>query len=192
MTTAPPSIPPEEIAQAAEAAKAARRLQDCADTLKAQAAAVTDPAERERLIRDAYNKEVEAHGQSKKARMMASGWGQGAVVGIGASGALGMGLGNLVGVLLSGVVAIPGVLVGAGVGALHGPWYALSGKPGKDGAQDTSRSYEDEEVHRAVVAAARQIEEEEKAGGKAEENEENEEEEEKEEGGKEGEESAKS
>ncbi|KAK4096865.1 hypothetical protein N658DRAFT_510857 [Parathielavia hyrcaniae] len=123
----PPSttIPPAEVARAAEAAKAAKRLQDAADTLRAQAAAVKDPAERERLFHTAYDNEVEACGQSKKARLMASGWGQGAAAGVGASGALGMALGNLVGVLLGGVVAIPGVLVGAGVGALHGPWYKI-------------------------------------------------------------------
>jgi hypothetical protein len=157
MTSAPPCH--AEVAKAAEAAKAAKRLQDTADTLKAHAAAVTDPAERERLWQAAYNKEVEARGQSKKARLMASGWGQGAAAGIGASGALGMGLGNLVGVLVSGVVAIPGALVGAGVGALHGPWYRLSVEPGEDGTLAGSRS--DEEVHRAVIAAARQVEEEE-------------------------------
>lgn len=54
---------------------------------------------------------------------MASGWGQGTGFGIGISSAVGMGLGNLVGALLSGVVAVPGSLIGAGVGALHGPWY---------------------------------------------------------------------
>lgn len=57
---------------------------------------------------------------------MASGWGQGTGFGIGISSAVGMGLGNLVGALLSGVVAVPGSLIGAGVGAIHGPWYKLA------------------------------------------------------------------
>lgn len=57
-----------EIAQAAEAAKAAARFQDAADALKKQAALVRDPAERERLWQAAYAKEKEAHGESKKAR----------------------------------------------------------------------------------------------------------------------------
>lgn len=65
---------------------------------------------------------------------MASGWGQGTGFGIGISSAVGMGLGNLVGALLSGVVAVPGSLIGAGVGALHGPWYrfqdAVAGNAG--------------------------------------------------------------
>lgn len=116
----------DEIRQASEAAKAAARFQDAADALKKQAALVRDPAERERLWQAAYAKEKEAHGESKKARLMASGWGQGTGFGIGISSAVGMGLGNLVGALLSGVVAVPGSLIGAGVGALHGPWYRFS------------------------------------------------------------------
>jgi hypothetical protein len=163
MTSSSPSELPPEVAKAIEAAKSAKRLQDCADTLKAQAALIQDPAERERLWQAAYDKEVQAHGQSKIARLLASGWAQGAAGGIGASGALGMGLGNLVGVLVSGVVAIPGALVGAGIGALHGPWYKLSLPTiggGKDDAQAGS-SPSDEEAHRAVIEAARQAEEEE-------------------------------
>jgi hypothetical protein len=76
--------------------------------------------------------------------VMASGWGQGTGFGIGISSAVGMGLGNLVGALLSGVVAVPGSLIGAGVGAIHGPWYKLTdavsgggggGSDGGDGAK---------------------------------------------------------
>ncbi|KAK3389925.1 hypothetical protein B0H63DRAFT_556997 [Podospora didyma] len=102
--------PPPQVQKALDAARSAKRLQDTADALKAQAASVKDPAERERLWQAAYNKEVEARGESKKARLMASGWGQGTAGGIAASTALGMGLGNLVGVLLGGIVAIPGAL----------------------------------------------------------------------------------
>ncbi|KAK3358236.1 hypothetical protein B0T25DRAFT_517504 [Lasiosphaeria hispida] len=149
----PPTSSKEEVTSAIEAAKAAKNLQDEADTLKAKAASIKDPAERERLWKAAYDKEVEAHGQSKKARAMASGWGQGAVGGVGASSAVGMGVGNLVGVLVSGVVSIPGALVGAGVGALHGPWYAVTG-----GSSEGEKG--DEEAHRAVVEAARGVERE--------------------------------
>jgi hypothetical protein len=158
-------------APAIEAAKAAKRLQDTADALKKQASLMKDPAEREHLIRSAYEKEIQAHGQSKKARAMASGWGQGAVAGVGIAGAVGMGLGNLVGVLLSGVTAVPGVLVGSGVGAAHGPWFKLGGGgggkkngDGKDGGEEgEAKSAEDddsddEEAHRAIVEAARQAE----------------------------------
>ncbi|TPX11287.1 uncharacterized protein E0L32_001105 [Thyridium curvatum] len=182
----PPSFPGEEMARPAiEAARDAARLQSTADLLRQQASRITDPAERERLWRAAYDKEVEAHGQSKKARAMASGWGQGAGAGAALSGAVGMGLGNLVGVLLSGVVAVPGVLVGSGVGALHGPWYKITGgkkgagkegdgggeKGGKDEGEsggggsgsdakgkDEEGDFSDEEEHRAIVEAVRKAE----------------------------------
>lgn len=171
------SKPADGFAPAIEAAKAAKRLQDTADALKKQASQLRDPAERERLIRAAYDKEVQAHGQSKKARAMASGWGQGAIAGAGIAGAVGMGLGNLVGILLSGVTAVPGVLVGSGVGAAHGPWFKLGGGGGKKkdekveekdggkegGAESTGDDSDDEETHRAIVEAARQAEAEEEA-----------------------------
>jgi hypothetical protein len=161
---------PDDLAKAIDAAKSAKRLQDTVNTLKEQAKAVRDPAERERLFRAAYEKEVEAHGQSKKARVLASGWGQGAGAGVGVSAAVGMGLGNLLGVLLSGVVAVPGVLTGAAVGAAHGPWYTfgLGGKKkdgakkeGKDGEEDDV-DFSDEEMHDAIVKAAAEAEEQEK------------------------------
>lgn len=123
---------------------------------------------------------------------MASGWGQGTGFGIGISSAVGMGLGNLVGALLSGVVAVPGSLIGAGVGAIHGPWYRFSEtvigggnkkadedagrdrlgkdidknkKPQQQSGGETSDS-EDEEAHRRIVDAAKKLEEEENAGQK--------------------------
>ncbi|KAH8911763.1 hypothetical protein BR93DRAFT_13890 [Coniochaeta sp. PMI_546] len=177
------SKPPNEFTPAIEAAKAAKRLQDTADTLKKQASLIRDPVERERLIRAAYDKEVQAHGQSKKARAMASGWGQGAVAGVGIASAVGMGLGNLVGVLLSGVTAVPGVLVGSGVGAAHGPWFKLG--PGKNGgkkddgketeAKSTEEDSDDEEAHRAIVEAARQAEAEEEGSASPEKDQENQE-----------------
>jgi hypothetical protein len=180
--------PPEEVAKAVEAAKAAKRFQDVADALKKEAALVTDPVQREKLWTAAYLKEKEAHGESKKARIMASGWGQGAGIGVGISSAVGMGLGNVVGALLSGVVAIPGVLVGSGVGAIHGPWYRLKdlaggGKNAKDddardvddnsgkadSASGETSDVSDEEAHKVIVEAARKLEEEEElrsgAGG---------------------------
>lgn len=166
----------EEIEKAADAAKAAARLQSTADTLWAQARAVRDPAERERLWRAAYNKEVEAHGQSKKARAMASGWGQGALSGVGLSSMVGVGLGNVVGALLSGVVSVPGSLIGAGVGAAMGPLvklggYATGGKKEnsnekeKDKENDRPKEFDweedlsDDEEHRKIVDAVRMDEE---------------------------------
>lgn len=220
-TTAGQTPPaPEQITAAVEAAKAARRFQDAADALKREAALVRDPAQREKLWAAAYAKEKEAHGESKRARcnvsciyylyippdslcvlhhlanklmiiVMASGWGQGAGLGVGISSAVGMGLGNLVGALLSGVVAIPGVLVGSGVGAIHGPWYKLKdavgaggkkqeqgdggheaksiegGDSGSGSGDDGSEMEgEDLEAHKAIVDAARKLEEEEEENKK--------------------------
>lgn len=164
----------EEIEKAADAAKAAARLQSTADTLWAQARAVRDPAERERLWRAAYNKEVEAHGQSKKARAMASGWGQGALSGVGISSVVGVGLGNVVGALLSGVVSVPGSLIGAGVGAAMGPLVKLGGfasggskedKKNDEKEKDRPKEFDweedlsDDEEHRKIVDAVRMDEE---------------------------------
>ncbi|KAJ4390905.1 hypothetical protein N0V93_004504 [Gnomoniopsis smithogilvyi] len=178
--------PPKEISEAIEAAKTAASFQDAADALKKQASVVWDPAEREKLLRSAYLKEKAAHGESKKARVMASGWGQGAGFGVGVSTAVGMGAGNLVGALLSGVVAVPGLLIGSGVGAIHGPFVKLkdsiSGKGQKTGsvednvdqkpkeefADDTETDTdEDIKAHEAIVKAARELDVDERADGDA-------------------------
>lgn len=117
---------------------------------------------------------------------MASGWGQGAGLAVGISSAVGMGLGNLVGALLSGVVAVPGVLVGSGVGAIHGPWYKVKdvmggGGGGGDqkkeeenekikaevGAESDEESSQDVQAHLAIVEAARQMDEEQGTNEKA-------------------------
>lgn len=59
---------PAELAPAIESARTAASFQDAADALRKQASVAWDPAERERLIRSAYEKETAAHGESKKAR----------------------------------------------------------------------------------------------------------------------------
>lgn len=111
---------------------------------------------------------------------MASGWGQGAGFGVGVSAAVGMGAGNLVGALLSGVVAVPGVLIGSGVGAIHGPFVKLkdlvagNGKKNPDdgdeavdekpesgvGGDAEMDSDEENRTHAAIVDAARKLDDE--------------------------------
>lgn len=112
---------------------------------------------------------------------MASGWGQGAGFGVGISTAVGMGAGNLIGALLSGVVAVPGVLIGSGVGAIHGPFIKLkdsiSGSGGKkekgEGKDELDEKIkaeinvdtddetdEDIKAHEAIVEAARKLDDE--------------------------------
>lgn len=110
--------------------------------------------------------------------VMASGWGQGAGFGVGISTAVGMGAGNLIGALLSGVVAVPGVLIGSGVGAIHGPFVKLkdsiSGKGSKKeegkekdeldeeikeevGVDSDDETDEDVKAHAAIVEEARKL-----------------------------------
>ena len=125
----------ERLSQAAEAAKAAGLSQSMADSLKEKAAAMTDPKKREQMIREAYDKEMSAVGNSKKARILKSGTFQGAAGGAGIGAATGVGLGTVVGTIVGTAATIPttavGALVGGGVGVFHGPWFKLNGGKGK-------------------------------------------------------------
>lgn len=126
---------PEDKLQAAAAqAEAALASYSTASSLREAAAAIRDPAKREKYLRDAYNKEIEAHGNSKKARMLQSGAFQGTVGGAGIGAVVAGGLGTVVGTLVGTVTAVPatavGGLVGAGVGLGHGSWIKL-GKVGE-------------------------------------------------------------
>lgn len=126
----------ERLAAAASASQAAASANSLASTLRSKASLLTNPAERTRLMREAYNKELEAHGNSKRARILTSGTFQGAAGGAGIGTAVGMGLGTVTGTLVGTVATIPGVLVGglvgAGTGVIHGPWIKL-GKWKDDG-----------------------------------------------------------
>jgi hypothetical protein len=133
----------ERLAQAAEAASAAANSQNIVSSLRAKAAAITNPKERERMLSEAYNKEIEAKGLSKKAKILQSGTFQGGLGGLGIGAATGAGLGTVVGTLVGTVATIPtsavGTLAGMGVGAIHGPWVKLGGggkKEGEGGAKE--------------------------------------------------------
>ncbi|KAI7917907.1 hypothetical protein M0657_007068 [Pyricularia oryzae] len=175
-------VPEEEVKEVVDIAKKARIAQQAADTFKDLATKALDPAEREKYLREAHAKEVEAHGHSKKARFLASGWGQGAMAGGGMGAAVGGGLGTVVGTLVGGIVSIPtsalGALGGTAAGAIKGPFVKLPGMGGsekdKDGAEGEGKeaeaefSEEDEAGHQAVLKAAEQAEELEKSEGKKE------------------------
>jgi hypothetical protein len=128
--------PQTKLQEAASAAEQALAAQKTASTLRQAAATFKDPAKREQYLKDAYNKELEAHGNSKKARVLTSGAFQGGVGGAGIGAATAAGLGTVVGTLVGTVTAIPatavGGLAGVATGAVHGPWIKL-GKMGKDG-----------------------------------------------------------
>ncbi len=120
-----------DLQKSVAAAKKVVEAQGAAAALKEQAAKALNPKERMRLLREAYDKEVEAHGQSKFAKRLQSGPWQGAAAGGGIGGGIAMGLGTVVGTLVGGVASVPtvllGGLVGAGVGGIHGPFIKLGG-----------------------------------------------------------------
>ena len=127
----------ERLMQAAQAAKGAASAQGMVDSLKSKAALLTDPKAREKVLAEAFDREVEARGLSKKARVLRSGTFQGAAGGAGIGAATGVGLGTVVGTLVGTVASVPttalGGLVGAGTGAIHGPWIKLGGGSKKEG-----------------------------------------------------------
>ncbi|CZT17284.1 uncharacterized protein RCC_03118 [Ramularia collo-cygni] len=125
----------EDLVQAVDALQKAAKAQDAAKSLREKASAIADPKQRERMIQDAYENEVEAHGQSKLARRLQSGTWQGLAGGTGIGAGVGMGVGTVVGVVTGGLVSLPttalGALIGSGVGAVHGPWIKLGGRDRK-------------------------------------------------------------
>ena len=135
----------ERLRQAAEAAKGAASVQGVVESLKSKAAKLTDPKEREKLLSETFNREIEAKGLSRKARILKSGTFQGAAGGAGIGAATGVGLGTVVGTLVGTVVSVPttalGGLVGAGTGAIHGPWIKLGG-----GSKKEAGSAEEQDV----------------------------------------------
>lgn len=143
----------ERLQQAAQAAQQAASAEGLVNTLKQKAAAMTDPKQRERILTDAYNKEVEARGLTKKARILQSGGFQGAVGGAGIGAATAAGLGTLVGTLVGGVTTIPttlvGGLVGTGVGLFHGPWIKFGG--GKEGEEEKVMQVPQEAIDNGAV-----------------------------------------
>tara|TARA_R110002003_G_scaffold54_9_gene4769 strand:+ start:43490 stop:44167 length:678 start_codon:yes stop_codon:yes gene_type:complete len=173
--------PQSKLQEAATAAESALAAQKTASSLRTAAAAIKDPKKREQYLTDAYNKEIEAHGNSKKARVLTSGAFQGGIGGAGIGAAVSAGLGTVVGTIVGGVTAIPatavGGLAGVATGAVHGPWIKLNkvGKEGRmgDGKEKVEKGPElDAEDDDGVVPnpdvlreAARKMDEEGKGGG---------------------------
>ena len=101
---------------------------------------LTDSRERSRILSEAFDREIEARGLTKKAKILKSGTFQGAAGGAGIGAATGIGLGTVVGTVVGTVASVPttalGGLVGAGTGAIHGPWIKLGTEKGKDGKEE--------------------------------------------------------
>ncbi|EMD85562.1 hypothetical protein COCC4DRAFT_151829 [Bipolaris maydis ATCC 48331] len=156
--------PEDKLKQAAASAESALASAKTASSLRAAAETIKDPAKREKYLRDAYEKEIEAHGNSKKARMLSSGAFQGSVGGGGIGMAVGAGLGTVVGTLVGTVATIPttavGTLVGAGVGGVHGPWIKLGGKKGEEKNGDGSDAKKAEGEDGDESASEKKVDEE--------------------------------
>lgn len=169
--------PQAKLQEAASAAESALAAQKTASSLRAAADTIKDPKKREKYLTDAYNKEIEAHGNSKKARVLTSGAFQGGVGGAGIGAAVSAGLGTVVGTLVGTVTAIPatavGGLAGMATGAVHGPWIKLGkiGDGSKDGQVEEAKEGDQDAVPNPEVLrkAAREIGEvKEKDGGSGE------------------------
>lgn len=125
----------EQLMKVIETSQAAQRAQSMASDLKSRAGQITDNSQREKMLKEAFDKEVEANGLSKTAKRLQSGTWQGLGFGGGIGAATGLGLGAGLGTLIGAITAVPaaglGMLVGSGVGAIHGPWIKLGGKEQK-------------------------------------------------------------
>lgn len=83
-----------ELEETIGALQKVQKAHSMATELKEKATQATSPAERERLLSEAFEKETEAHGHSKMARRMQSGTWQGLFGGGGIGVGVGMGLGQ--------------------------------------------------------------------------------------------------
>lgn len=112
--------------ETSKAAKTAIAAQNKAKELTAAAAAAADPDERQKLLKQALDKEVEAESHGKAASWLDSGAIQGLVAGTGLGTGIGATLGTITGTLVGGTTSVVtgglGAAVGTGVGALHGPF----------------------------------------------------------------------
>ncbi|KAF2478952.1 hypothetical protein BDY17DRAFT_46356 [Neohortaea acidophila] len=115
--------------ETSKAAKKALAAQKKAKELTQAAAAAGDPDERQKLLNQALEKEVEAETFGKTAKYLNSGTWQGLCAGCGLGGSVGVWLGIVTGTLVGGVTSLVtgglGAGIGAGVGALHGPWFKV-------------------------------------------------------------------
>jgi len=132
----------ERLKEATEADISASSIAGMVNDLRSKASMVTNPSERDRLLTEAFNGEVQVRGLSKKARVLKSGTFQGAIGGAGIGAATGVGLGTITGTVVGTVATIPttllGGLVGSGVGMFHGPWLKLGGGGDKKEGDDDS------------------------------------------------------
>ena len=116
----------EEVSKTAQSALTAQRE---AKELREAAASAGVPQERQRLLKEAHEKEVVAESSGKTAKYLGGGAFQGGIAGAGVGTSVGMGLGALTGTLVGGTTSVVtgglGGAAGLGVGALHGPFVKM-------------------------------------------------------------------
>lgn len=114
--------------QALAARKKAQELREAAN-------GAADPDERQHLMEQAINTQIEAETFGKTARYLQSGAFQGMVAGTGMGSVPGLTLGTLTGTLVGGTVTMItgglGGAIGAATGALHGPFWDMGKLAGK-------------------------------------------------------------
>jgi hypothetical protein len=138
-------VPDKEVRkESSKAANQAISAQRKAKELKQAAAGAGDPDERQKLMEQAIDAQVQAESFGKTAKYMRSGTFQGLAVGTGLGVAPGATLGALTGTLVGGVTStITGGLgggIGAAAGAMHGPIWNIGEVAGK-GIQVRTRLY---------------------------------------------------
>ena len=122
----------KDIERKQEAANAARKAEYCkrkAKELTDAAKAAGDPDERQKLLNEALEKEVEAETFGKTAKWLQTGAFQGMVAGTGLGAGIGLWLGAVTGTIVGGTTGTItggiGAGVGLGIGAIHGPWFKV-------------------------------------------------------------------
>jgi hypothetical protein len=146
----------EQLREAVSAAKIAQQAQSAAEKAQQRAAEVTDASLKKKALREVEIQKAKATEYIRKSEKLHNGAMQGGFMGGGIGAATGMGVGTVVGTVVGGVTAIPttglGMLIGAGAGAIHGPWVKVENGGKKDGkGQDekekiTSSTKEDDNV----------------------------------------------
>ena len=118
-----------------KAAKQAQELQRQSQELTQAAMAAGDPEERQKLLSEALNKNIESESFGKTAKYLQSGTFQGLLAGTSPGVIAGGSLGTLTGTLVGGVVTLIvgglGGAIGSAVGFFHGPFFNLGDLAGK-------------------------------------------------------------
>lgn len=121
--------------ESSKVAKQATEAQKKATELMKAAAAAGDPEERQKLMEQALEQQIQSKSLGKTARYLRSGTFQGMAVGAGLGIAPGASLGAITGTLVGGVTSTALGGVGAGLGAatgwMHGPFWDLGKGAGK-------------------------------------------------------------